>query len=199
MKKSFILHKDSLCVLDKMPDDVAGKFIKAIYQYQLTGELPQMDFAVEMAVTPFINQFIRDNGEYERISKERSEAAKLRWSEINSMQLHANASTSMQTDASVTDSDSDSDSDSEKESVKVKGRFIAPTTEEVKEYCTSRGNQVDPVKFINHYQANGWMVGRNKMKDWMAAVRTWEGNNFTPVTKPTYQPPTPPQTREDYV
>ena len=50
-----------------MPDDIAGKFIKVIYEYQTTGVIPEMDFALEMAVTPFINQFIRDGERYENV------------------------------------------------------------------------------------------------------------------------------------
>lgn len=53
-------------------------------------------------------------------------------------------------------------------------RFKAPTFEEVKAYCTERDNHVDPQRFMNYYQANGWKVGKNGMKDWRAAVRTWE-------------------------
>lgn len=55
-------------------------------------------------------------------------------------------------------------------------KFVKPTLQEVKAYCIERGNDVDPERFINHYEANGWMVGRNKMKDWRAAVRNWERN-----------------------
>lgn len=55
-------------------------------------------------------------------------------------------------------------------------KFTKPTLQEVKAYCIERGNDVDPERFINHYEANGWMVGRNKMKDWRAAVRNWERN-----------------------
>lgn len=51
-----------------------------------------------------------------------------------------------------------------------------PTLEEVTVYCRERENQVDPQKWIDHYSANGWKVGRNPMKDWKAAVRTWERN-----------------------
>ena len=80
-------------------------------------------------------------------------------------------------------------------------KFIPPTIEEVKAYCTERNRGVKPEKWIAHYQANGWMVGRTKMKDWKAAVRTWErgddderftnnaGNNGSrsgSSTKPTY-------------
>ena len=55
-------------------------------------------------------------------------------------------------------------------------RFNPPTVEQVQEYCWERGNTVDPQRFVDYYTSNGWMVGKNKMKDWKAAVRTWEQN-----------------------
>ena len=57
-------------------------------------------------------------------------------------------------------------------------RFTAPTIEEVKEYCSERKNGVDAERFVNYYTANGWKVGKNPMKDWRAAVRSWERNDF---------------------
>lgn len=56
-------------------------------------------------------------------------------------------------------------------------RFVAPTLEEVQEYCRERNNDVDAERFISYYQSNGWMVGRNHMKDWKATIRTWERRN----------------------
>ena len=56
-------------------------------------------------------------------------------------------------------------------------RFTTPTLEEVKEYCSERKNGVDAARFVNYYTANGWKVGKNPMKDWKAAVRTWERND----------------------
>ena len=53
-------------------------------------------------------------------------------------------------------------------------KFVPPTVDEVKAYCIERGNTIDPESFIDFYESKGWMVGRNKMKDWKAAVRTWE-------------------------
>lgn len=53
-------------------------------------------------------------------------------------------------------------------------RFAPPTVDEVRDYCYDRGNSVDPQRFVDYYTSNGWMVGKNKMKDWKAAVRTWE-------------------------
>lgn len=52
--------------------------------------------------------------------------------------------------------------------------FIVPTLAEVQAYCEDRGNSVDAQHFIDYYTSNGWKVGRNAMKDWKAAVRTWE-------------------------
>lgn len=53
-------------------------------------------------------------------------------------------------------------------------RFTPPSVSDVREYCLERGNSVDPECFLDHYTSNGWKVGKNPMKDWKAAVRTWE-------------------------
>ena len=65
--KSFILHKDSLFVLNEMTNEQAGKFIKSIFEYQISGKLPPLDFGLKMAVSPFINQFKRDQEKYQNI------------------------------------------------------------------------------------------------------------------------------------
>ena len=56
--------------------------------------------------------------------------------------------------------------------------FKPPTLQDVSVYCQERNNTVNAQQWIDHYTANGWMVGKNKMKDWKAAVRTWERNNI---------------------
>lgn len=53
-------------------------------------------------------------------------------------------------------------------------RFVAPTLDDVSAYCSERGNGVDPQQFIDFYTSKGWKVGDQPMKDWKAAVRTWE-------------------------
>lgn len=52
--------------------------------------------------------------------------------------------------------------------------FQAPSLAEVQAYCQECGNGIDPERFIDFYASKGWMVGKNKMKDWRAAVRNWE-------------------------
>lgn len=53
-------------------------------------------------------------------------------------------------------------------------KFKKPTVEEVKKYCEERGNTINAENFVDFYESKGWKVGKNSMKDWKAAVRTWE-------------------------
>jgi len=73
------------------------------------------------------------------------------------------------------------DKDKEKEEVKEKEKDIPPPLEAVSAYCQERNKGVDPNKWYNHYQSNGWMVGKNKMKDWQASVRNWEKDYKNPA------------------
>ena len=62
-----------------------------------------------------------------------------------------------------------------KENEKPK-RFVKPSIEEILAYCIERKNGIDAQNFFDHYEANGWMRGKNKIKDWKACIRTWEKN-----------------------
>jgi len=193
-RKSFIIHKDSLVILDEMSNEQAGIFIKSIKFYQEKGYLPELDFGLKMATTPFINQFQRDEEIYKKTCEARKEAGSL-----GGKQKVANASKSYQKVAKVADNDSKSESESESEnknenkseiknnSDKTK-KFIKPNIQEIKDYCFERKNNVDVNKFFNYYEANGWKVGKNAMKDWKACVRTWEGNNFNSNSKTNDEP-----------
>ena len=58
-----------------------------------------------------------------------------------------------------------------------KERFKPPTVQEVQDYCNERQNGIQAYTFVNFYQSKGWKVGNQPMKDWRAAVRTWEQKN----------------------
>lgn len=68
-------------------------------------------------------------------------------------------------------------------------RFIPPTLEDVKAYCEERKNNVDAQNFVDFYESKGWMVGKNKMKDWRACVRTWEKKSAPKKTNITIPMP----------
>ena len=93
------------------------------------------------------------------------------------------------TQSHATDIDKDKDIDKEKD-IK-RGHFVPPTPSEVRQYCDESGHRIDADAFVDFYASKNWMVGKNKMKDWKAAVRNWErkdrerpvkksGQNFTP-------------------
>jgi hypothetical protein len=68
-----------------------------------------------------------------------------------------------------------------------KNTFIRPNSKEVNEYAESIGFNLQGDQFIDHYEARGWLIGKNPMKDWKAAVRTWKrnSNQFTPIQTQT--------------
>lgn len=69
------------------------------------------------------------------------------------------------------------DSSAKSTTIKRK-RFEKPTLSEIKEYCIERNNNVNAEQFFDYYESNGWRVGKNSMKDWKAAVRTWERSEY---------------------
>lgn len=69
---------------------------------------------------------------------------------------------------------------------KAHASFVPPSVPEVAAYCRERGNRISAEAFVAFYESNGWMVGKNRMKDWKAAIRTWEQRqgNDRPQQKP---------------
>ena len=113
---------------------------------------------------------------------------------MQTMQMHAKVCKPMQTMQMHTDKDKDLDLDQDKDiqdppnspngeysplpgetaPKASRKKFAKPTVEEVEAYCLERANSVDARTFWDFYESKGWMIGRNPMKDWRAAVRTWE-------------------------
>lgn len=63
-------------------------------------------------------------------------------------------------------------------------KFCPPSVAEVQEYCEMRQNGINAQRFVDYYGAKGWMIGKNKMRDWQAAVRTWESRELEKIDKP---------------
>jgi hypothetical protein len=61
-----------------------------------------------------------------------------------------------------------------KQTLKALRTFIIPSIEDISAYCKERANTINPEAFLSHYNSNGWMVGKNKMRDWKSAIITWE-------------------------
>ena len=163
MKTGFILHLDSLSVLDELTNEQAGILFKAIRDYNL-GKEPELDFAMRMAFIPFKNQFERDLEKYNSTcERNRNNGSK------GGRPKKPNETQETQV---VFEKPKKADNKNDNDN-KNKNKFIIPTFNDVLEYCMQNNLDVDGVKFINFYESKGWMVGKNKMKDWKAAVRTW--------------------------
>jgi hypothetical protein len=68
----------------------------------------------------------------------------------------------------------------------TKRKFTKPTIEEIQDYCNERNNGINAEAFYDFYESKDWYVGKNKMKDWKACVRTWEKRNTKVETKPEW-------------
>lgn len=127
-------------------------------------------------------QRVRD---YRQRKKEEQKALQCNTNETETLQCNANETKLLQCNTDVTEvkrecsveKEKEKDIDIDKrESIKRKSAaaFSPPSLEEVQAYCYERHNSIDPQSFIDFYMSKNWYVGKNKMKDWKAAVRTWE-------------------------
>jgi hypothetical protein len=200
MKGSFLLHIDSLCILDKMTDEQAGVLLKAIYHYQLHGELPVLDFAIEMAVIPFINQFKRNNEKYEQVIEKRKYAGSLGGKQkvanianaTSAKQKVANVAVSDSVNVSVSDSVNVNDSVNEKKEKNTKNVFSPPTSLEVENYFFENGYKREAgTKAYNYYSVANWQDSKgNKVKNWKQKMQAvwFKDENKIMIVQPSRQP-----------
>ena len=175
-RKSFIMYKSWAPLIEAMNDQEAGMLFKAIFDYQLTGEEPPRGCSFFPMFNLFKATFEKDLASYmetcetnKRIAAER-ERKKTKHNEPLRSVTNRNEPL-----RSATDNDNDIDNDSNKRDIgKRASSFRPPDVNEVRAYCQERKNNVDPERFVDFYTAKGWFVGKNKMKDWRAAVRNWE-------------------------
>lgn len=116
---------------------------------------------------------------YMREYRKRAPALPEEASEIPVKAEEANSKCLRKCFVSVIDKEEEEEEEKEKEKEKRKrkaaSRFSPPSVDEIRAYCAERGNSVDPERFFDYYESNGWMIGgKSKMKDWRAALRGWE-------------------------
>ena len=211
-KKSFILFTQYEENLKELPDEEWGQLFRAIFSYVNRGIVPELSPSVKMAFS-FIRQDLdRNQAKYEKTCKGRAEAGKksgeARRAKAEAAEQDGTKRTIVQSVQQTeqdgtkrTDNDNENENDNGNE-INNRGnsdespsrstktpRFVPPTVEEVRDYCIERNNFVNPEAFVDFYSSKGWMVGKNKMKDWKAAVRTWEkGENRQATPRPAQQP-----------
>lgn len=124
----------------------------------------------EYILAPTIERYVEeDNDRYVEVCEKRKENIMKRWNKDTDTNVYK----SIQTDTNDTNTKTKSKSKSNTND-KRERNFVPPTLSQVTEYCAERNNGVDPEAFISFYQSKGWKVGNQSMKDWKAAVVTWE-------------------------
>ena len=213
-RNSFVLYTDHLSILDMLTDEQAGQLFKTIAKYQKGEDVSGIDYMQKLVFEPFRVDFERDAQKWEDKKRKRAEAGRnhrgnqyTRQAEqmeqngtnvpkMEQMEqigtngtVNVNGNGNVNGNVNLSNVDSNNSNSGEllsvpQEKPKPK-KFIKPTLQQVADYCKKRGNNVNPEKFIAHYESNGWKVGKNKMQDWQASVRYWEQEE--PKSKSTQQ------------
>ena len=170
---------DFLEVAEGLSDGALARLFRAMLRYALDGTEPQMKSSERALWTVARQNIDRETAAYESKVKH----------------LQRGRSSVSKTTRSVSEEDKDKEKEKDKDKDKDKDIYIggeppvppAPkahiyiqplSLEEVESYCRERKNRVNPQYFYDYYQSNGWRVGKNPMKDWKAAVRSWESNGM---------------------
>ena len=115
-------------------------------------------------------------GKRSDIAEKRKAAAIKRWQSMQTQQEQCNSDASaLQNDAKERKEKEIKEKDIIKENIKEKSghRFSPPTIDEIRNYIIEKGYSFEAENFFDFYESKGWFVGKNKMKDWKAAVRNW--------------------------
>ena len=194
-RDSFILYKSFYDPISGLTDEEMGRLFRAIFQWQINGKADQDPGGVVGMAFGFItNQFRIDNGKYlERCEKNRTNA-NIRWEKTknatasNRIQSHPNECEKCEPMRMMpNENENENGNENENENGTLFGGpgddtparknrkvFARPSIGDVAAYCEERGNGIDPAAFMDYYDSVGWKVGNKSMRDWRAAVRTWE-------------------------
>lgn len=180
MNKRFLFFENFKSIADKLPDDMRLKFYDALLAYVFDGVEPDdvMIAALITAIKPSLDKEDKRGGNHNPTGQNQYSEVKTGQKEVkNNFEQVKNGQSGQS--FLETETGNNKQETKEKDNLKVIQKeknkiFIKPTFEEVQAYCQERNNGVDVARWFDYYTANGWKVGKNAMKDWRAAVRTWE-------------------------
>lgn len=166
-----------------LSDGELGRLFRALLEYSASGKVPELNGRESVAFDFMSANIDRDAESYNDTCNRNRENISKRYERIRS-------------NTSVYETYQEKEEEKEKEELLKKDisneiskkstrqkKFVPPTVEEVAAYCLERKNKVDAAYFVDHYTSNGWKVGKQNMKDWKAAVRTWEKNGYNQPSK----------------
>lgn len=178
------LPYDYLEEMEALNDAEFGRLTRALLAYSMTGEKIALCGNERFYAKRVMSQEDRFKASYEDVSTARSEAGKAgaaaRWQNGKGIFANGKYSTAIPANGkngnTETNTETETDtlpSDDGKRDTRA-ARFTPPTVDDVAAYVCEKGYHVNAERFVSFYQQKGWMVGKNRMKDWKAAVRNWE-------------------------
>lgn len=180
MRESFVFHSE---YIDDLPQSAKSKFTQYIVDYGLYGKEPSIEKET-FEYTTWIKikkRIDTETEKYKTVSEKRKAAAQKRYEKYNETE-ESNTKKSENKEFTKTTQTNDFVNQSEKNNQSEKPKrknFVKPTVEEIAEYCKERKNNLNANSIWDFYEAKGWMIGKDKMKDWKACVRTWENHKKT--------------------
>lgn len=203
--QSFVLYTNYYEILADLPNEKLGELFRAILEYKTTKKQPVVSVDL-LVVFKFIkNQLDIDEEKYNKKRSKNSQngrkggapkgnqnAKKQPKTTQNKHNDNDNVNVNVNDNVLLFSNENNNRvdflcGDEVEKNFKVprapQKKIIKPSLKEISDYCKERNNDVNPERFLNYYEANGWKVGRNSMKDWKAAIRTWEGNCRSPADK----------------
>lgn len=178
------LPYDYLEEMEALNDAEFGRLTRALLAYSMTGEQIALCGNERFYAKRVMSQEDRFKASYEEVSVVRSEAGKAgaaaRWQ--NGKRIFANGKNSKDISANgkngYTETNTNTNTDTlpsnDGKSDTRAARFAPPSADDVSAYVQAQGYHVNAERFVAFYEQKGWMVGKNRMKDWKAAVRSWE-------------------------
>ena len=179
------LYHSYLKSVEPLNDAERGRLFTACLTYSMTGAEPDLR-GNERFVWPTIREQIdRDTKKYSDFCKKQQENIRKRWDTTVYDGTSGIPDYTKHTKEKEKEKENLLSSPNVEDSIArtpARKRFTPPTLAEVTAYCRERQNAVDPQRFIDYYTARGWKLNKTSMKDWKAAVRTWEGKQRDSAT-----------------
>lgn len=172
--------------LEKLSDQEVGRLVRSLLEYGETGETEELAGRESIAFDFIADDINRAKAAYEERCAKNQRNIEKRYARQDDTTVYDG----IRTNTNVYETYQTKDKTKTKTKTKDNSlppdgvsdtrakRFTPPTLDDVSAYIRERGSNVDAQRFLDFYTAKGWMVGKNPMKDWKAAVRTWEKRDF---------------------
>lgn len=170
------LPYDYLEEMDALNDAEFGRLTRALLTYSKTGEQIALCGNERFYAKRVMSQEDRFKESYEEQTKKRSEAGKKGMANRYNKTNNVSGVITEPNKTNKTETKTNTETNISLTTVRDKKRFVPPTLSEIADYCRERGNEVDPKKFFDYFEANDWVDSKGqKVKSWKQKVISWEG------------------------